>query len=168
VTVPANPKMSEVCAEYGVAITTPLSSFRRGAGIVPNTPQNAGVPTTLPIHLSQLAGSALYTPVSCSKSGNASGAFNYTPPPTGPTTVGIATNAVTITGANGTGSYSYSWSLISGDAFSHTANAATTTFSFGSVGRNQTKSAVYRCTVSDGITSAFVDVNVSVTFNYNF
>lgn len=166
--VPANPTLVQVCNEFLAPTNTPLSQFVRGGPWVPNTAANAAVPTGLPIHLSQLAGAVRYVNVGASKSGDANGSFNYTPPPTGPTTVSIATNSVTITGSGGNGGYSYSWSHISGDAFSHSASSATTTFTHGAVGRNQTKSAVYRCTVSDGVTSAFVDVNVSVTFNYNF
>jgi hypothetical protein len=167
-TVPANPTLTQVCAEYLVASNTPLSAFRRGAGIVPNTPINANVPTGLPIHLSQLAGSARYTNVTAGKSGNASGSFNYTPPPVGPTTVGISTNVVDAIAGGGNGGYTYFWQHISGDTFTGwSTSAASNLFHHGSVGRNQTRSGVYRCTISDGTTSAFVDVNVSVTFFYN-
>lgn len=61
--VPPNPRLSDVCAEFQVPTTTPLSAFRRGAGIVPDSPVNAGVPTTLPISLSQLAGAVRLTAV---------------------------------------------------------------------------------------------------------
>lgn len=37
---------------------TPLSSFYRGAGIVPNSPQNAGVPTSGPISLLDFLGAS--------------------------------------------------------------------------------------------------------------
>lgn len=52
-TLPASPPitMAQICAEYVVAGTTPLNSFVRGGGIVPNTAQNAAVPTTLPISM---------------------------------------------------------------------------------------------------------------------
>ena len=166
--VPANPKLSDVCTEFLVAGNTPLSSFRRGAGIVPDTAANAGVPTGFPINLSQMAGSVRYVNVTAGKSGNASGSFSYTPPPVGPTTVGISTNSVTAIAGGGNGGYSYFWQHISGDTFTGwSTNTASNLFHHGSVGRNQTKSGVYRCTISDGVTSAFVDVNVSVTYHYN-
>jgi hypothetical protein len=167
--VPVNPFLQQVCNEFLAPINTPLSQFVRGGPWVPNTAANANVPTGLPIHLSQLAGAVRYVNVTAGKTGNASGSFNYTPPPTGPTTVGISTNSVTAIGGGGNGGYTYSWAHISGDAFTGwNPNTASNTFSHGSVGRNQTKSGVYRCTISDGVTSAFVDVSVSVTFNYNF
>ena len=166
--VPANPTLTQVCAEFLAPSNTPLSQFVRGGPWVPNQPVNFYVPTGLPIHLSQLAGAARYTNVGASKSGDASGSFNYTPPPVGPTTVGISTNSVTVTGSGGNGGYSFSWAHISGDTFTGwSASGPTNSFHHGSVGRNQTKSGVFRCTVSDGVTSSFVDVNVSVTYFYN-
>jgi len=54
--VPANPTLLQVCAEFGAPAGTPLSAFVRGGVWVPNSPQNANVPTGLPIALSQLAG----------------------------------------------------------------------------------------------------------------
>lgn len=54
--VPANPRLTQVCSEFGAPATTRLSAFLRGGAWVPNTPANSSVPTSLPISLSQLAG----------------------------------------------------------------------------------------------------------------
>lgn len=57
-TLPTNPPidMHMVCDEFQVPRDTPLASFVRGGGIVPNTPANANVPTALPISILDLLG----------------------------------------------------------------------------------------------------------------
>lgn len=164
--VPANPTLIQVCNEFLAPATTPLSHFVRGGPYVPNVAQNANVPTGLPIHLSQLAGAVRYIPVSATKNGNATGSV-FLPHSGSPANVTVVSNPSTvITPGGGNGSYSCSWSHLSGDASISTpgANLFNVTFS-ASVGRNSEKSAVKRCTVSDGISSAFVDVSVSLSYS---
>lgn len=60
--VPTNPKMSDIITEFGVALSTLFSAFLRGAGIVPNIPQNAAVPTALPMNMSQMVGAIKLAP----------------------------------------------------------------------------------------------------------
>lgn len=55
--------MIMICDEFQVARTTPLASFLRGAGIVPNSPANANVPTALPISMLDLLGAQRQPPI---------------------------------------------------------------------------------------------------------
>lgn len=165
--VPANPSLSQVYAEFGAPAGTPLSAFLRGGAWVPHVPANAGVPTALPISLSQLAGAVknVYTPVSISGPSTASGTTELEAP--GPFTALVVSDPNTLMVASGgNGSYTYTWSHVSGDA-----SIAVNTFSGGAsaqfsatVNRNNYKSAVKRCTVSDGVTSASKDVTVNLSY----
>lgn len=77
---------------------------------------------------------------------------------------------VTVTPAGGTGPYTYSWSHVSGDSAVQvlSPSAATTAF-VANCGKNQTKAAVKRCTVTDSLSAtAFVDVSVSLTYIFEF
>lgn len=163
--VPANPTLTQVCAEFLAPSNTPLSHFRRGAGWVPDVPQNANVPTSLPLHLSQLAGAVRYVPVSATKSGNANGSV-FLPHSGSPANVTVTSNpAVVISPSGGTGSYSCTWSHVSGDSSISTPGANLFSVSFSaSVGRNNEKTAVKRCTVTDGQSSTFVDVSVTLSY----
>lgn len=55
--------MHMICDEFQVPRDTPLASFRRGAGIVPDTPGNANVPTVLPITMLDLLGASRQAPI---------------------------------------------------------------------------------------------------------
>lgn len=59
-TLPLSPpiSLSAICAEFGAPSNTPLASFLRGGAFVPNTPGNSGVPTSLPISMSNLLGAS--------------------------------------------------------------------------------------------------------------
>lgn len=77
---------------------------------------------------------------------------------------------VTVTPTGGTGPYTYSWSHVSGDSAVQvlSPSAATTAFT-ATCGKNQTKAAVKRCTVTDSLlATAFVDVSVSLTYIFEF
>jgi len=94
-----------------------------------------------------------------------------TPPPASPpvVTVGADTpSSVTVTASGGTGPYTYAWTHVSGDSAVGVSSpfAATTGFS-ANVGKNQTKAATKRCTVTDSLgATASVDVHVSLTYIY--
>lgn len=64
--LPSVPPLDHVtiCNFFGVPVTTPLSAFLRGAGIVPDYPANANVPTALPISRLQLLGADNVAPSS--------------------------------------------------------------------------------------------------------
>lgn len=50
--------MNDICSEFGAPLSTPLHQFVRGGSWVPNTPQNSGVPTSVPISMLQLLGAS--------------------------------------------------------------------------------------------------------------
>lgn len=111
-----------------------------------------------------------YTPVSASAPPAASGTFTNSPASLTPSTRVIMSSPATVaTGSDGTGSYTFAWARISGSAaISATApSAASTTFS-ATVGVDDSVSAVFRVTVSDGITSATADVTVTLSYNSGF
>lgn len=162
--VPANPKLSDVCAEFLVAGTTPLSAFLRGGGIVPNTAANAGVPTALPISLSQLAGATRYTNIGVTVTGDSTG-YQFRAEPGAPAAVNVSTGTLTVNITGGNPGPSVTWSRISGSAaINPPAAGATTPVISASVSKNTTISAVIRCTVNDGVTSAFYDRTVSLQY----
>ena len=82
---------------------------------------------------------------------------------TGVSPGGVASDTRTAAGVDGSGSYTYLWSYVSGSA-SITCNSANTAgtnwlFTSGSPG---TENAVWRCAVSDGVDTVYTS-NVSIT-----
>lgn len=154
----SNPATLEsVYTEFGAPQSTPLSAFLKGGSYVPNVSANSNVPVSLPISLSQLAGAVKYVNVGVTVS---------------PTTVGNAglspliTPSCTATPTGGNGSYSYTWAYVSGDSSSITLNSGqgTPTANWRVIGVNGNSwSAVWKCTVSDGTTSASANVTVNGT-----
>lgn len=76
----------------------------------------------------------------------------------------VVTAGVTINVTGGSGSYTYSAALLSGTAMT-VAPGANTSFS-ATLARNQTITATYRITVSDGQSSGHVDVPVSLNYDW--
>lgn len=145
--------MHQICDEFGVPRNTPLASFLRGAGIVPNTPTNAGVPTTLPIDMLQLLGAANFVPLSVSA--NNVFAREQTAGP------GTVSGFSTATASGGTGTYSYLWTLVDGPALlKGPATGATAEFSRFFSGSSGDVSATYRVTVTSGSESVSRDISV--------
>jgi hypothetical protein len=79
-------------------------------------------------------------------------------------TSGLTTASVTVTPSGGTPTYTHSWVKQSGDAISVTSpTSATTTFSVVGMVARESRTAVYRDTVTDaGSLTAYVDVTVTV------
>lgn len=77
---------------------------------------------------------------------------------------------VTVTPTGGTAPYTYAWSHVSGDSAVQvlSPSAATTAF-IANVGKNQTKAATKRCTVTDAaLATTTVDVLVSLSYIFEF
>jgi len=73
----------------------------------------------------------------------------------------ITTNSITVT-ATGGGSKTYSWSKVSGDTFTLSAPTGATTNFTASVPSGDSKSAVYKITVTDGTYTSSRNVSVYV------
>jgi hypothetical protein len=100
--VPANPKLSQVCAEFLAPANTKLSQFLRGGAYVPNNSFNTAVPTALPIKLSQLAGATRYVAHSATNSPDVSMESGGRPE--------TLFDTVTCNPVNGVGPFTYAWS----------------------------------------------------------
>lgn len=150
--------MSSVYAEFGAPAGTPLSAFLRGGSYVPNVAANAAVPTSLPISLSQLAGAVKYIPISLSGPTSVLGeTFGL------PTTQQTYSNPANYTVSGGNPGPSISWSYISGDgSISQNVGGLNSVQWNAAVNRNASKSAVWRLTVSDGVSSATRDVTINL------
>lgn len=74
---------------------------------------------------------------------------------------------VTITATGGTGPYTYAWARISGSSAVNVSNPTGSVVSFSAnVSKNDSRSATYRCTVTDSL-SATTTVDVGVSLFYN-
>jgi hypothetical protein len=156
--VPGPPvSLAAVRAEFGAPAGTPLHAFVRGGAWVPDTAQNSSVPTAPPIRLAQLAGAVKYQPVTATAAPTSASGSGSGPNPSG----FVISNTVTVTGHGGNAAYTYSWSIISGSVAINAPSSASTYFSAQVF---NTLDAVARCTVSDGTTSSYVDVPVSLTY----
>lgn len=77
-----------------------------------------------------------------------------------------STGIVTASGSGGSGNYTFSWARISGDSSTaiSSTTAATVTFNRASCNNGINYNSVWRCTVSDGTSSAYADVNVTLGY----
>ena len=104
-----------------------------------------------------------YTPVSVS--GSITGASATYAKASGSYTISPSYAGVSVSGGNG--SYTYSWARISGStAISAVAPSSLATGFSSSVAPGSSGSSVFRCTISDGVSSATIDVTVSATNTY--
>lgn len=94
-------------------------------------------------------------PLTVSISGPTSQSCGYTPPATSC----ISNSAQTATASGGSGSYTYAWTVISGAGVTFTASTSSTTTVRRSAGSGEV--IVVRCTVNDGITSAFAEQTIT-------
>lgn len=140
-----------------------LRALLRGAGLVPNIPANAGVPTSGNISLLQLVGSTNYVNIAASVSKTGGETFRNEPAPPTASVAGALT-ATSITG--GTGSYSVGWSLVStGGASGFTwSQGGNTVNCSATIGKFDVRTPVFRLTISDGVSVFQQDYNCSLTY----
>ena len=75
----------------------------------------------------------------------------------------LTTNQVLVNAVGGSEPYVFSWLKLSGDDVTVSSASSSTVEFYASGGDGTTKSALYRCTVTDAVLSA-IDVNVNVFF----
>lgn len=107
-----------------------------------------------------------YTPIAMSVSPTSISQYG-----TGSTASGGSglSNPVMANAANGTGVYSYSWTRISGDTSTviSSTTAQSVMFSRGACMDGVDYTSVWRCTASDGTSSAYADVTVTLGYTGN-
>lgn len=109
-----------------------------------------------------------YTPVSASVNKTS---CQFTGTGTVPSKAVVLTPSAgpTASGANGNGSYTFAWEFVSGDSRVSATTPTSANTGFNSSGQmipnNATWTAVYRCKVSDGTSSAYT-ANVTVSLSY--
>jgi hypothetical protein len=150
--VSQNPSLQEVVNVFGGPGN--LRSYYRGGGYIPNVPANNAVSTDPNgLVLTQFRGAVTYQGLSASSNSIASSGSQK-----GTFTIGTSTCNI----AGGNGNTSYSVTRVSGDTFAFTQSGNRATFTATNVQVSTThRTAVYRWTVSDGVTSATTDFNVS-------
>lgn len=152
--VTSPPSLSKIIAEFGGPSN--LGAYYRGGSYVPNTAANAAVATTpTGLRISQFVGATKYTPITTvTISGN-------------PTAGWGKTTSLTASSNGSATSKSYSWTKLSGSTavgISGSTTGATAVFSDNSAnGSFAQHAATFRCTVSDGTSSAYADVTVTFT-----
>lgn len=159
--------LAMIRAFYGGAAPDSIFEYYKGGAYVPNTAGNATVPTSGAISLFNFygqggGGGGGGSPISASNSGANGTLFQNEPAPA--TRNVSATGSVLATG--GTGSYTCTWSHISGSVAIATPGANVFNPSFtNAVPKNTGLTAVKRCTVSDGVnTPASTDMTVLLEY----
>jgi hypothetical protein len=150
--------LSQIQAEFGGAQPISISEYYRGGVNVPAVSTTTTIPASGTISFDQFHGEADTAP-SLLVSINPTSAY-------GVGTGTPNTNNVTAGVSGGTAPYTYSWTRLSGDIFTvSAATSATTRFSI-SVGINDIKTAVYKCTVTDNLgVTGFDTVGVEVDWD---
>lgn len=79
----------------------------------------------------------------------------------------LTTSSCSVSASGGTPGYTYSWSRVSGSALVNitSPSSSSTTFNTSFNGGGQTRSAVFKCTVTDAASNVVDTDTVSVTFN---
>lgn len=147
--------LNQVIAFFGAGDS--LADFRRGFGIVPNIPENAGVPSSLPISLRDLLGVYDASPVTALSVniGSTSPAV-----PVDSVSPFSTSSSVTPSISGGSGARSYSWTYVSGDSFS-LSSTTSPNITFSKTGTTiRDYSGVYRLTVTDSTGSVSDTVSV--------
>lgn len=143
-TLPASGQIDilQILAEFGAPVGTPLTSMVRGGAYVPNTAQNAGVPTAPPISCTDFYGASAVTEHSVSPSpssmgGSLSNGVGY----------GEGCTAVV---SGGIGPFTYSWFFLSSNfGFSITNSTSQSCIVNHSGATNATRDFQMQCNVTD-------------------
>lgn len=164
--LPSSPPITSemIRQQYGGSLPFNIRDYFRGGARVPNIGANAGVPTSGTISILNFLGqgssggggtlTASASPVNRSD-------FLVEPAPAFKTVSGSGNVAV----SGGSGSYTCSWTHLSGSTSIPTPGSNVFSPSFSaSVAKNSTLSAVKRCTVSDGSNTAIADMSVNLTY----
>lgn len=150
--------------QYGGPLPFRLRDYFRGGAYVPNTAANSGVPASGAISLLNFRGQGGGSgggPLGASNTGALGSVYAFEPAP--------ATMTVTASGSvsafGGSGSYTCTWSHLSGSTSIPTPGANDFSPSFSaSVSKNSIRSATKRCTVSDGVNTVNTDMSVSLEY----
>lgn len=135
--------MQQIYAEFGAPLGTPMTALVRGGAYVPNTSQNAAVPTTPPIGMLQFLGAGKAAQSSISPPGSTQGTSR------GNTLSQIFTSNV----VGGVGPFARSWSFVAGGAnitiVSPTAASTNVTSSTTAGTGDIVRTATLQCIVTD-------------------
>ena len=151
--------LSQIQDEFRVGRGVTLASLYRGGGIVPNIPQNYGIPASGGIYLSHFYGATSYASASGSTASYNLG--NATVPKTR-----VMSTIATASASGGNGSFSYNWRVIgssgvtspsAGSTSNQCAVQATATLNGGGY-------VDVACDISDGTSSQTVTARCN--FNY--
>lgn len=167
--LPSSPPITSemIRQQYGGGLPFNIRDYFRGGSRVPNTGANSGVPTSGTISFANFlgqGGSGGGGALVVSNSGAIGSVFQNEPAP--------ATRSVSANGnvfaSGGTGSYTCTWSHISGSVAIPTPGANVFAPSFtATVTKGVPLTAVKRCTVNDGVNSTSTDMSVNLQYNTN-
>lgn len=149
-------KLSLLIAEFGGGVK--LTDFYRGGGLVPDSPANAGLPTSGSIKLTDSYGAVAVAPLTASAAPVNLAGFGAT------STVTTAASA-TCTAEGGTGTLAYSWERVSGSTKIAPVNtgSASTQFRATNLIGAEAVSAVFRCKVTRGTETTYSNnINVAL------
>lgn len=164
--LPSSPPITSdmIRQQYGGGLPFRLRDYYRGGALVPNIAANSGVPASGTISFANFLGQGSGGGGGALSASN-SGALGsqYVSEPAPPSLTITANGNVFVSG--GGGSYTCTWSHQSGATSIPTPSANVFNPSFSvSIPKNSSRTAVKRCTVSDG--SSTVSTDMTVTLEY--
>lgn len=166
--LPASPPITSemIRQQYGGSLPFRLQDYYRGGSLVPNTSSNMGIPTSGPISFANFLGQGSGGGgggLVVTHSGAVGTQFRNEP---APASLSVSASG-NVLASGGSGSYTCTWSHISGSTAIPTPvdNNFSPTFT-AMVGKNTDLIAVKRCTVSDGV-GAPVSTDMNVRLEYN-
>lgn len=151
--LPTSPPITlrQIATEFQAGGVVSLTDFYRGGGRVPNIPQNSNVPTSGAISLLDFLGATNYVDLGGSLTSiNVEHTQGPTPP--GPVRTEVYGTS-TATATNGTGNYSYNWSIVSGGAQQVGSSTNSTFTIMADLLGNTEVTGQLRCVISDGVQS---------------